>query len=137
MRRFYLDSNIVLDFALNRVPFAQAAESLLAAGQNGQLELLVSGLTFVTVHYILSKAIGKEPALQALADLAAQVTIATVDSTIVSQALQAGYPDFEDAVQLFAAIAAGAEAIVTRDPKGFQASPVAVMDPLTALVSLN
>lgn len=137
MKRLYLDSNIVLDFALNRVPFAQAAESLLAAGQTGQLEVLVSSLTFVTAHYVLSKAIGKERALQSLVGLATQVTIAAVDGTIINQALQAGYPDFEDAVQLFAALAAGADAIVTRDPKGFQASPLAVVDPLAALASFT
>lgn len=70
MKRLYLDSNVVLDFALNRQPFVEAAESLLAAGQMRQAVLLVSSLTFITAHYVIGKALGKAVALQFLADLA-------------------------------------------------------------------
>lgn len=131
MTRFYLDSNVVLNFLLDRAPYATAATQLLAAAYQGRATLLFSSLTYTTAHYVVSKAISKHAATQALASLHAQVATVAVDDSVIEQALQA--PDFEDAVQLFAALAAGAEAVVTRDPKGFPTQLVAVLDPLTAL----
>lgn len=133
MTRLYLDSNVVLDFLLDRVPYAAAATQLLAAANQGRAMLLVSSLTYTTAHYVVSKAIGKHAATQALTSLHVQVVTVAIDDSVIEQALQAGLPDFEDAVQLFAALAAGAEAVVTRDPKGFPMQLVAILDPLAAL----
>lgn len=133
MKRFYLDSNVLLDFLLDRTPHAATATNLLAAAKKGRVTLLISSLTYTTAHYVMSKAIGKKAALLALADLHTQLTTAAVDSQVIGQALQAELPDFEDAVQLFAALAANADVIVTRDPKGFPNSPIPILDPLAAL----
>ncbi|RZJ90500.1 MAG: PIN domain-containing protein [Hymenobacter sp.] len=130
---FYLDSNVVLDFLLDWLPYAEAATKLLAAAEQGKVTLLISSLTYTIAHYVVSKAIGKNAALQALISLHSQVGTAAVDDTIIEQALQAGWPDFEDAVQLFAALEAGAEAVITRDPKGLPTQLIAVLDPLSAL----
>lgn len=136
MKRFYLDSNVLLDFLLNRTPYAAIATNLLAAAKKGQVTLLISSLTYTTAHYVMSKAIGKKAALLALTDLHTQLTTAAVDDKIIGQALQAELPDFEDAVQLFAALAANADAIVTRDPKGFPVAPLPILDPLAALAAV-
>ncbi len=132
MKRFYLDSNIVLDFLLDRQPFAELAAELLATAKAGRAELLVSSLLYVTSHYVVSKAKGKIAATQGLTTLFEYVTTVAVDATIVQQALHSGRPDFEDAVQFYAALAAGADAIVTRDPKGFPTQQVPVLNPLAA-----
>jgi predicted nucleic acid-binding protein len=51
-------------------------------------------------------------------------------------ALEGDTPDFEDTVQLYAALSAGADAIVTRDPKGFPTQAITILDPLAALAQL-
>jgi len=136
MKTLYLDTNILLDFLLNRQPFAEAATTLLAAAEEGRATLFVSSLTFVTAHYVVSKAIGKNAATLALASLFTQINTVAVDVQVINQALQSGMPDFEDAVQSFTALSAGAEAIVTRDPKGFPTQAMAILDPLAALQQL-
>jgi len=133
MKQFYLDTNIILDLILNREPFADAAEKLFDAAAQQQVKLLVSSLTFVTAHYILSKKIGKAAATESLTSLATQVVILPVDASAIEASLQHSSPDFEDAVQLIIAITAGAEAIITRDPKGFRNSFLPVFDALVAL----
>ena len=60
-----------------------------------------------------------------------------MDGTGVSQALASGWPDFEDAVQHFAAFAHGADVIVTRNAPDFKRSKVKVMSPLALLRALN
>jgi len=136
MKKLYLDSNIILDFLLNRQPFAEAANDLLTAAEQGQVTLLASSLTFITAHYVVSKAVGKTAATVALASLFTRISTLAVDAPVISQALQAGMPDFEDTVQLFIALAAGADAIVTRDPKGFPTQAIVILDPLAALAQL-
>jgi predicted nucleic acid-binding protein len=136
MKKLYLDTNILLDFLLNRQPFAEAATTLLAAAEAGRATLFVSSLTFVTAHYVVSKAVGKNAATLALASLFTQINTVAVDVQVINQALQSGMPDFEDAVQLFTALSAGADAIVTRDLKGFPTQAVVILDPLAALSQL-
>lgn len=137
MKKLYLDANVVLDFVLQRSPFDAAAQELFALAEHGQVQLLVSGLTFTVVHYVASKQVGKAAATNGVAQLFRLVTTVAVDEQVVGRALQANLPDFEDAVQLFAALEAGADAIVTRDPNGFPTKEVAVLNPLAALQMLR
>ena len=61
-----------------------------------------------------------------------------VDDNILSQALQPGFSDFEDAIQLFAAQSVPAvELVVTRNSKDFEASRLPLADPVAALELLG
>jgi hypothetical protein len=63
--------------------------------------------------------------------------IAPVDGAVLAEALQLPFADFEDAVTAGAARLAGCECIVTRDPKGFRASPVRAFTPEAVLPLLG
>lgn len=52
-----------------------------------------------------------------------------VDLAVIQQAVDLGLSDFEDAVQVAAAMRASLNAIVTRDVAGFVGSPVLIMSP--------
>jgi hypothetical protein len=45
--------------------------------------------------------------------------------------------DLEDSIQIAAAVQSGVDAIVTRDPRGFTASPVPVLTPPELLAKLR
>ncbi len=136
MKRLYLDTNVVMDYLLKREPFDLLAKQLMVAATDGRARMLVSSLTFTTAHYLARKSLGNAGAEEALTTLFQKVEVVKVGGSEIDQALQSGRPDFEDAVQFYAALATGAEAIVTRDPKGFPASPVPVLNPLVALAQL-
>jgi predicted nucleic acid-binding protein len=55
--------------------------------------------------------------------------VAAVNGAVVQEALELPFSDFEDAVTAAAARLAGCQYIVTRDPKGFRASPVRSLTP--------
>ncbi|WP_151087244.1 type II toxin-antitoxin system VapC family toxin [Hymenobacter baengnokdamensis] len=136
MTRFFLDTNVVLDFLTRREPFAVQAADLFQLAEDRKVRLYCSSLSFSQIHYILRKIIGSVPARSLLLELAALVTIVAVDSRNVQDALQSAFIDFEDALQYYAASAAaesGPEAIITRDPKGFSASQLPVLSPAEAL----
>ncbi|AMR29143.1 hypothetical protein A0257_19960 [Hymenobacter psoromatis] len=106
-------------------------------GTKGALQLSVSSLSFSTVYYLMRRhGTAEIEVMSALSELARVVLIAPVTAEMVRQALSAGLPDFEDAVQLFAALHVRANALVTRDPKGFPTPQVPVLNPLAALAQL-
>ena len=55
------------------------------------------------------------------------LSIAPCSQAAVDRAFAADCPDFEDALQVFSAMEAGAEIIITRDPRHFAFAPIPVM----------
>ncbi|WP_310393529.1 PIN domain-containing protein [Hymenobacter sp.] len=134
MKRFLLDTNVVLDFLIRREPFAAVAADLFQLAEEGRVKLHVSSLSFSHVFYLLRKSVGTTTTRSLLVDLSEVVAVALVDSRMVNDALRSSFPDFEDAVQYFAAAdIPDLAAIVTRDPKGFAAGQLPVLSPAEAL----
>jgi hypothetical protein len=63
--------------------------------------------------------------------------IAPVDQATLLAAQAFAGLDFEDDLQIACAVQAGVDAIVTRDPRGFAASPIPVFTPVDLVVSLS
>ena len=55
------------------------------------------------------------------------MVICPVNRAVLESAFNSGLNDFEDAIQIFCAVAQGLEAILTRDTQGFLSSPVPVL----------
>lgn len=55
--------------------------------------------------------------------------ITNVDAAVVNEALQSSFLDFENALQYYSAINAGATTIVTRNKKDYQLSVLPVFTP--------
>lgn len=53
-----LDTNVVLDFLLDRAPFAEAAAQLWEAQRQGRFVAYVSAITPVNIFYIARKLRG-------------------------------------------------------------------------------
>jgi hypothetical protein len=53
--------------------------------------------------------------------------ICSVNRTVLESAFASGLTDFEDAVQIYSAIAQNLDAIVTRDATGFLSSSIPVL----------
>jgi len=54
------------------------------------------------------------------------MTICPINRNVLEAAFTSGLTDFEDAVQIYSAIAQNLDAIVTRDAKGFVSSTIPV-----------
>ncbi|UOQ74508.1 type II toxin-antitoxin system VapC family toxin [Hymenobacter cellulosilyticus] len=134
MKQWFLDTNVVVDFLANRQPFVQEAEVLFRLAYARRVQLYVASLSFSHMFYLLRRTHGAEVTRQLLTDLLPIVQVLSVDASTVQQALAAGFPDFEDALQYFAATAVPSiTAIVTRDPKGFRASALPILTPAEAV----
>lgn len=134
--KLLFDTNVVLDLLLDRRPFSQAAASLFAAVEDGRCEGLLAATTLTTIDYLVSKALGRTAAREALGDLLSLMDVATVDRKVLVAALDSRAPDFEDAVIAEAAYQSGADMIITRDSTGFNHSTVSRADPVEAVAIL-
>ncbi len=127
MIRVLLDVNIVLDVLANREPFAEDAAAVLQLVEAGVIDGLLSAHTVTTLHYLLSRHLGKARAKKVLGDLLQLVGVVAVDEHTIRHALAMNWTDFEDAVQAACAETAEVDYLVTRDKKGFKQSAVGVV----------
>lgn len=125
--RVLIDTNIVLDFLLQREPFFQDAERLFQLISSGQVVGYVTATTLTDIFYIARKHTRSvEQARQAIAETLTVMVICPVNRSVVESAFNSGFVDFEDAVQIFCAVAQALDTITTRDVKGFLNSPIPV-----------
>ncbi len=133
-----IDTNIVLDFLLEREPFLQDAEALFQAIGSGLVAGYVTATTLTDIFYIARRQTQSiERARQAVSITLAVMEICPVDRAVVAAALTSGMTDFEDAVQIACAIAQGLDAIVTRDARGFTAVELPVLSASQVLEQLE
>ena len=118
MKRVFLDTNILLDYGLDREQ-ADYAENILVLGQMGKIELYASYLSYANMGYILRHHSVDE--IYSLVRMMRQpVEVLTCDAAQLDEGLNFEVKDFEDMLQYQCAKAAGCDVIVTNNKKDFQ-----------------
>lgn len=126
--RVLVDTNIALDFLLQREQFFQDAELLFDAINSDQVIGYVTATTLTDIFYIARRHTRRiEQARQAITEILSVMEICPVSRVVLESALGLSLVDFEDAVQVACAVAQGLDAIVTRDRQDFSSSPVTVL----------
>ncbi|NBC26466.1 MAG: PIN domain-containing protein [Bacteroidetes bacterium] len=114
-----VDVNVCLDLLLDRHPFVEFSGQIFEQAEQNKLTIVVSGLSFDTLFYIMRPAMGTSKATQLLREFSRNVTIGTVNQSVVQHALQAGWNNLEDALQYYCAIEANCNTVVTRNVSDF------------------
>ncbi len=131
-----VDTNILLDVVLAREPWAGEGARLLDAIAAGRLGGAVASHAITTVFHLVERARDVECARTAVADLLAVLDVVPLDADDFHRALSFDLRDYEDAVQAAACLRAGADCIVTRNPKDFTGAPVSPRSAGAVLASL-
>ena len=121
-----LDTNIVLDLLMDRMPFSEYAVVLFSKVEQGTIIGYLCGSTITTVYYLVAKTVGATRAQEEIRKLLRLFEVAPVNRHVLESALAADFNDFEDAVIHEAACHVGAEALVTRNQKDFRKSRIPV-----------
>jgi predicted nucleic acid-binding protein len=117
--RVFVDTNILLDVLAKRHPFFADSAAIWTLAETGKIEGLVSAVSFTNIFYVVRKLADAKTALRMLVLLRDSFHAVACDHQIVSQAIDSGIKDFEDAVQYHSALHAGADCIVSRNPDHF------------------
>ena len=132
-----IDTDVLLDLALDRETYAGPAEELLEKIQHGVEAANVAWHSISNLHYIASPVIGRDNARDFILGLIQFVPVAPTSTESVRYAASLQMTDFEDAMQVAAARACGATRIVTRNLADYRQSPVPVVSPQEALAELG
>jgi len=126
MTKVFLDSDIILDGLLRRVPFYLPAINLMELAHNNRIKIFTSSVAFVNVNYFLNKA-KVENRIEVLIQLRNIIDVLEVNALIIDEALSSNFSDFEDAVQYYTAVSAKADFIITRNTKDYTHSAIPVL----------
>ena len=129
------DTNVLLDVLLEREPHVRAAARLVAAVETGQFTGLLGATTLTTVYYLAGRARDRRHATESIRRLLTLFEVAPVTRAVLTDALDLGFHDYEDAVLHEAARHASADAIVTRNTADFTDATLPVYTP-TELVQI-
>lgn len=125
----FVDANIVIDLLCERYPWFPIVMRIFNMADLGQIDLYCSSLSLGTASYLMeTRKMSPQDIFEAI-DLLCQVCTPTaVDASVVREALDSDFTDFEDALQHFSAKTVDADCIVTRNKKDFRASDIPVYE---------
>jgi predicted nucleic acid-binding protein len=123
----FLDTNVLLDIVLERAGHVPG-EAVVRTAVHGQ-KFFIAWHSLGRVFYIAGKSKGRAAALQCLNELMTWDTVAPVGQAEARRSLALALPDYEDAMQIAAAEACRADAIITRNIRDFAASVIPVFTP--------
>lgn len=137
MIRALLDSDVILDHVLHRKLHYKDAEILFETLADLEFVGHVSAIALLNVHYFASKEVDRPFAKEKVVNLLSLLSVSTIDESCFQTALALNFNDYEDAVQCASAMSAGLDAIVTRNAKDYETSPIPVYSPAEFLELLN
>jgi predicted nucleic acid-binding protein len=130
MRDLFIDTDVIIDFLIDRKPFSREAAIIFTLIEQKKLKGFSSSLTFSNLYYVLRKIESHNKVISKLDSLSKMVGILKVEEQTIKNALASGFPDFEDSIQYFSAVdSKKIDVIITRNIRDFKKSEIPVMTP--------
>lgn len=129
MIRLFLDTNVILDLIISDRAGHHSALALEQYANTHPCKLFCAWHSLSIIEYIGRKRFGSEAIHFLLRNLLDTFTVPSTGTYEAKQAFNFLAGDFEDALQISAAIASRADHILTNDISGFSKSPVSVLSP--------
>jgi predicted nucleic acid-binding protein len=138
MNKILIDSDVILDFFFDRLPFSESASEILMLCEKNEISGYVTPVIISNLYYLLRKNSKHEKVIDHLRKLLNILETATMNKQVVLNALNSNFIDFEDALQNYTAeFQNEIQVIVTRNTKDFKSSKLSVMTPETYLKSIK
>ena len=131
-----LDTDVLIDVALDRPPHSDPAAELLDRIEHGAEAASIAWHSVLNLYYVVTPTLGGVSARDFIVELTRFVAVATTDTEGIRYAAELPMKDFEDAMQVAAARACGARHIVTRNVQDYERSPIRAVAPGEALREL-
>ena len=129
MKQVLIDTNIILDIALQQEPFFYAAEQIFDKIEEGTIKGFVTASSITDIYYISKKSSGREKTLAFIRDMIDILEVLSVTKEAIIDALNTEFNDFEDALQYCVADMNCIDVIVTRNKSDFRFSTIEVCTP--------
>ncbi len=138
MDKILIDTDVILDFFFDRKPFSDSASEMLSLCEKGKINGFVTPVMMSNLYYLLRKVSSHEKVIQNLKKLMVIIDVTNMNSSVVIDALNSEFRDFEDALQNFSAQnQKEIKIIVTRNTKDYKPSKLSIMTPESYLKIIN
>lgn len=136
--RLFLDTNVLFDLVEEERPSHKDSFQLVKQGLLGQVDLVVSAASVMTILYSLQRyKVPRDLIIGGLNRILPHLHIAQVNAPELTAGINSDWTDIEDAIQFHAAVASGPiDAIVSNDKDFKQQKLVPVLTPKQALKRL-
>ena len=113
-----IDTNVILDDILNRVPLAETARKIGQLATDDVISAYLTANCLTDIFYIVSKSRDGDTARKTIKNLLLVFSVVSVDGDDCRNAIDLPISDFEDALVVVCAEKADLDYIVTND-QGF------------------
>lgn len=138
MKSVLIDTDVLLDFYLDRKPFSEDSLQLLLKCEQKQFRAFITPVIVANTYYILRRHATHLYVVERLQILLDTISVLAMDQKQVLAALESKFTDFEDALQYFSAVNSNKiDAIITRNIKDFKKSALPVFTPQEYLATLS
>lgn len=131
------DINVILDSFLDRKPYGKEATLLINAVEESIINGFLSADSITTLFYLIQKVKNKQQAKQNINLLLELFEIAPVNRSIIQEAIDINFNDFEDAVVYQSAFFSNCDAIVTNNTKDYKKSKISIYNPKELLNAIK
>ncbi|MEY4992411.1 MAG: hypothetical protein RI948_1292 [Bacteroidota bacterium] len=130
MKSVLIDTDVLLDFYLDRKPFSDDSLQLLLKCEQKQFRAYVTPVIVANTYFILRRHATHHYVIERLQILLNTIHVLAMDQKQVLAALESKFTDFEDALQYFSAVNSNKiDAIITRNIKDYKKSALPVFTP--------
>ena len=129
MKKFFLDTDVLLDFSMKREPHFDNSERVLHLISKSFFIGFTSSVVIANLYYLQRKEYIHEDNIRFIKELKDIINILNVTEHTIDKALNSDFKDFEDAIQYFCALENGIDCIITRNKKDFSKSSIPVYTP--------
>lgn len=129
MNKLLLDTNFLLDVAIEGRPESDSAATLFEAAAAGKISCLVAASSLKDFYYIGRREISDELRWGWVELFYEAFEVANMGSEEVAAALHGEEPDFEDGLILAIAELSRCCCIISRDERAFIGSPIPRLSP--------
>lgn len=128
--RILIDTNVLLDYLLEREPFFEDAKEIMKLCADGKTKACIAAHSITNMFFILRKDFNEKERREVLSSLCSIFDIEGIDKAkLVSGLANEDFSDFEDCLQMECAKAYGADYIVSRNITDYSASEIKAIEP--------
>lgn len=130
VNKILIDTNILLDYLLEREPFFENAKKVILSCANEKVSACIAAHSISNMFFILRKDFSIAERRDVLSNLCFLFDVEGIDKNKLLAGLSnENFADFEDCLQMECAKAYGADYIVTRNVPDYAASEIKAITP--------
>ena len=131
-----IDNNVLIDVAIDRPPHSLTSRTLIELIERNSTTAYIAWHSVATFYYVVSRGLDGATARSYVTWMTDFMTVVSTGHAEMNYALSLPMGDFEDAMQVAAARAAGVRYVITRNIRDFTNSPILAITPEQALQDL-